>query len=279
MRVSLVQMTAVRNDKQANLDKMEQFIEKAAHDNASIICFPEMSITGYVRKMPYDVAESVKGPSVKRLSNLAIKHGITVLAGMAEKSDDSFYISHVTLHPDGMVEVYRKTHLGAREKKVFSQGEHIPIFNTHHEGKRVKFGVGICYDLHYPELVTSIAVQGARVIFAPHAAPIGGERRLHIWEKYLPARAYDNGVYVLSCNLVGHDGKKHFGGGIGVWNPRGENILRCDDENELMLMLDLDMNVFDKKYGMDKTAGFLEDRRVKLYLDSAGFKLQGDQIG
>ncbi len=279
MRVSLVQMTAVRNDKQANLMKMEKFIKKAANEKASIICFPEMSITGYLGKQPFDAAESLEGPSMKRLSQMAMDSGITVLAGIAEKSADAYYISHVTAHPDGNLEVYRKTHLGAREKKIFSAGETIPVFSAQNEGRKVKFGIGICYDLHYPELVTSVAVQGAKLVFAPHAIPIGGKRRLSIWEKYLPARAYDNGVYVLSCNLVGNDGKKHFGGGIGVWNPKGENILRCDDEKELMLMLDLDMDIFDKRSGMGKTPGFIEDRRVKLYLDSAGFKIEGESIG
>lgn len=279
MRVAMVQMTAIRNDKEANLLKMETFIKKASEENASIVCFPELSITGYSKREPSAAAEPVDGPSVQKLKSLAEEYHLTVLAGMAEALEDQVYISHLSIQPGENVEVYRKTHLGAREKKSFSQGQEIPVFNANIKGKKSKFGIGLCYDLHYPELVTSMAVQGAKIIFAPHAAPIGGVRRLAIWEKYMPARAYDNGVYVLACNLVGNDGKKHFGGGIGVWNPKGENILQCHDEKELMLMLDLDMDVFNKKNGMGKSTGFLEDRRVKLYLDSAGFIVEGDKLG
>lgn len=279
MRVAMVQMTAIRNDKKANLSKMETFIKRAHEENASIVCFPELSITGYSKKSPHHVAEPIDGPSVTHLQELSDEYGLTILAGMAEAVGDQVYISHLSIQPGEKIDVYRKTHLGAREKKSFTQGEEIPVFNTYIEGKKSKFGIGLCYDLHYPELVTSMAVQGAKVIFAPHAAPIGGVRRLAIWEKYMPARAYDNGVYVLACNLVGHDGKKHFGGGIGVWNPKGESILQCHDEKELMMMLDLDMDVFNRKNGMGKNAGFLEDRRVKLYLDSAGFVIDGERIG
>ncbi len=279
MRVAMVQMTAVRNDKEANLLKMETFVKKASEENASIVCFPELSITGYSKHDPSKVAETIDGPSVQKLKSLADEHKVTILAGMAESYNGQVFISHLSIQPGEEIEVYRKTHLGAREKKTFTQGHEIPVFNTNTSGRKSKFGIGLCYDLHYPELVTSMAVQGAKIIFAPHAAPIGGVRRLAIWEKYMPARAYDNGVYVLACNLVGNDGKKNFGGGIGVWNPKGESILKCHDEKELMLMLDLDMDVFSKKNGMGNTAGFLEDRRVKLYLDSAGFVIDGQKLG
>ena len=279
MRIALVQMTAIRNDKKANLDKMETFIKKASEENASIVCFPELSVTGYVKNQPDFVAESLEGPSVERLKTLAANFNITILAGMAEKEHKQAYISQMVIQPDGLVDVYRKTHLGAREKKTFTQGESVPVFNRNSEQKKSKFGIGLCYDLHYPDLVSSLALQGARIVFAPHALPIGGQRRLSIWDKYMPARAYDNGVFVLACNLVGHDGKKHFGGGMGVWNPKGENILRCCEEKELMMMLDLDMDIFSKKKSESNKIGYLDDRRVKLYLGSEGFAIDGSKIG
>ena len=279
MRIAMVQMTALRNEKELNLLKMEEFIKRASKEKASIICFPELSITGYVKKDPVINAESLDGHSLNRLKELSKTYDLTILAGLAELENDNVYISHVSIQPDSDIEVYRKTHLGAKEKKTFAQGDEIPVFQTLNEGKKSKYGIGLCYDLHYPELVTSMAVQGAKIVFAPHAVPIGGLRRLSIWEKYMPARAYDNGVYVLACNLVGNDGEKDFGGGIGVWNPKGECIIACHEEKELMMMLDLDLDIFSKKGGMGKTAGFLEDRRIKLYLDSAGFSIEGNQLG
>lgn len=279
MRIALIQMTAVRNDKKANLDKMETFIQKASEENASIICFPELSVTGYVKKAPEVVAESIDGSSVQKLKELAQLYNIIILAGMAEVYNNHYYISHVVVHPNEKVEVYRKTHLGAREKKTFIQGDATPVFNGNNDNRRSKFGIGLCYDLHYPELVSSLAVQGAKIVFAPHAVPIGGSRRLSIWDKYMPARAYDSGVYVLACNLVGNDGKKNFGGGMGVWNPKGENILRCSDEKELMMMLDLDMNVFSKNQSMGKTLDFPNNHKIKMYLESDGFIIAETKIG
>jgi len=279
MRIAMVQMTALRNEKELNLLKMEEFIKRASKEKASIICFPELSITGYVKKDPVINAESLDGHSLNRLKELSKTYDLTILAGLTEIENDNVYISHVSIQPDSDIEVYRKTHLGSKEKKTFTQGNEIPVFHTLIEGKKSKYGIGLCYDLHYPELVTSLAVQGAKIVFAPHAVPIGGLRRLAIWEKYMPARAYDNGVYVLACNLVGNDGEKDFGGGIGVWNPKGECIIACHEEKELMMMLDLDLDIFSKKGGMGKTAGFLEDRRIKLYLDSAGFSIEGNQLG
>jgi len=279
MRVALVQMTAIRNDKTANLDKMESFIEKASEDNASIVCFPEVSISGYSKQDPQQVAEAIDGPSVQRLSLLAEKFNISILAGLIEKYQNQFYITHVVIKPSAEVDAYRKNHLGAREKKTFTQGTSLPVFQNNKSGVKTKFGLGICYDLHYPELVTSLAVQGARIVFAPHAVPIGGTRRLSIWDKFMPARAYDNGVYLLACNLVGHDGKKHFGGGMGVWNPKGECIFKCSEEKEIIMILDLDMDVFNRKQNEDKTIGFLKDRHVKMYLGSEGFVVGSEKTG
>ncbi len=277
MRVAMVQMTAMRNDKETNLQKMETFIIKAAEENASIVCFPELSLTGYANKDPEKLAEAVTGPSVERLKQLAEEHNLTILAGMVELYSNDIYISHISVQPSGCTEVYRKTHLGAREKGYFAQGDQFPVFQMSPSDKNSKFGIGLCYDLHYPQLVSSFAVQGARIVFAPHAVPIGGRRRLSIWEKYMPARAYDNGVYVLACNLVGNDGKKDFGGGIGVWNPKGEKIMTCHDDKELMMMLDLDMDVFNKKGTLNETSSAVEERGVKLYLNSAGFSIDTEQ--
>ena len=198
MRVAMVQMTAIRNDKEANLLKMETFIKKASEENASIVCFPELSITGYSKRDPSTVAETVNGPSVQRLKALASRYNLTILAGMAELHEEQVFISHLSIQPGEEIEVYRKTHLGAREKISFSQGHEIPVFNTNISGKKSKFGIGLCYDLHYPELVTSMAVQGAKIIFAPHAAPIGGVRRLAIRKMKLSGKILLNSFIRIS---------------------------------------------------------------------------------
>jgi predicted amidohydrolase len=65
----------------------------------------------------------------------------------------------------------------------------------------LSFGIGLCWDWHFPEVATIYSLKGAEVLFAPHASPtIIGDRK-EIWLRYLCARAYDNSVYLVPATF------------------------------------------------------------------------------
>lgn len=272
-KIALAQINAIPSNKDLNLQKISKFVTEAAKEKAKIICFPELSTCGYHRNLPINLSENIMGFTSIKLLKMSKDKNIVIIAGMLEKDRNNTYITQVIAFPDGKIEKYRKTHLGKYERKKYSPGQNLPIFktkDTQYKVETVNFGIGICYDLHFPEVVSSLSIQGAHIIFAPHASPIPIKKRFEIWEKYMGARAYDNRVYLAACNLIGNNGYKKFGGGIGIWDPFGNLVKKYTKENEGILSFDVDFDILDNirknKSEHMKTPFFLKDRRTDLYL-------------
>ncbi|MCR6544871.1 nitrilase-related carbon-nitrogen hydrolase [Dehalobacterium formicoaceticum] len=266
-RIALAQMQAETGNVEGNLKKIAEFAEAAAEQKADMICFPELCITGYNKTKGLLIPEIVPGPSSEALQNLARRYGMVIMAGLPEVSPyDKPYIAQLVAFPDGRLLTYRKTHLGKSEIDGFTPGDDLPIFS----GEKAQFGIGICWDMHFPELSTVLALKGAEIIFAPHASPqIMGNRR-NSWLKYMPARAYDNGVYIAACNLVGSDGgEKEFCGGAMVLDPKGNVVAESFDEGENLLVVDLPGAPINKMRRQERkvmsASFFLDFRRPELY--------------
>lgn len=265
-RLALVQSAPVKGDAEANLAAMADWTERAAGQGAELVCFPELSVCGYSRTGVENLAEAVPGPSSRCLQNMAAKHRIAVLAGLIEQAGAHFYITHLVVCPDGKVWRYRKTHLGQREREVFKAGDALPVFTLDFgRDAPLKIAVGLCYDLHFPELAAAYAVQGAQLLLAPHASPHDGGQRLELWKRYLGARAYDNTLYVAACNHVQALKQGGYSGGMGVWDYRAGGLLAQRTEaGEGMLVADLDLAGLGRSRALGRTF-FLKDRRPELY--------------
>ncbi len=266
-RIALVQMQAETGNVKKNLQKITEFVLAAAEQRVDMICFPELCITGYNKSKGFLTPEKIPGSSSEVLRNLSRHTGMVIMAGLPEESTlEKPYIAHLVLFPDGRIATYRKTHLGKSETDGFMPGENLPVFS----GEMAQFGIGICWDMHFPELSTVLALKGAEIIFAPHASPrIMGNRRKS-WLKYLPARAYDNGVYIAACNLVGSDGSgKEFCGGAMVLDPKGNVVAEAFDVGENLLVVDLSADPINRMRQHERKvmsgSFFLDFRRPELY--------------
>jgi len=265
-RIALVQMDATQG-KEKNLEKIEAFAIRAAKNRAEIICFPELSITGYERKHPLPLAETIPGKSSTMVSTFSQTLQIIILAGLIEKVEDQLYITQIVAFPDGRVETYRKTHPGSNERAFFAKGNVLPVFHAKDvHGNRVTFAIGICYDMHFPEIAAVYSLKGTQILFSPHASPLGGERRITVWNRYLGARAYDNTLYVAACNHLGQDGIKAYGSGMGIWDPATAQLVKvCVDDKDAILYHDLDLASLVKKRRNKSKLFYLKDRRPDLY--------------
>ncbi|MDA8333914.1 MAG: nitrilase [Peptococcaceae bacterium] len=271
-RIALVQMRALTGRIEANLAGMEQFTAHAARSGADIICFPELSATGYARRPASLLAEEVPGKTAAALARMARTHGITVLAGLVEaggyppQAGQRPFITHLVCCPDGIVSGYRKTHLGRSERPFFSAGDDLPVFSL----PKARIAIAICWDMHFPEVAACLALKGAEIIFTPHASPeVSGDRR-ELWLKYLPARAYDNAAFVAACNLVGQvEGGRRFSGGLMVFDPRGRLLAEAGGPAEEMLVVDLPAQTLNEiRHGEARSMRqnfFLSFRRPELY--------------
>jgi predicted amidohydrolase len=185
-----------------NLKTIERLAREAAANGADIVCFPECSLTGYSldpeqgegSSLSLAVAESL-------LKDIAGELGLVILAGLAEDSGRGEpFITQMVVGPEGFIGVHRKTHLGPPEKGIYRAADAIETLSF--GGATV--GIQLCWETHFPEISTTMALRGAEILFCPHASPRGtGEEKFLSWLRHLPARAFDNGVFVVACNQVG----------------------------------------------------------------------------
>jgi predicted amidohydrolase len=224
-----------------------------------VIAFHECSITGYTfarslsKEQMLEVAEFVPdGESVRRLQDTARKFDIVILAGLFEKDhEDKIYKAYVCVDQTGLVAKYRKLHPFINP--FITPGDRYCVFELF----GWKCGILICYDNNIIENVRATNLLGADIIFMPHVTmctpstrPGAGFIDPKLWEnrendptslrlefdgmkgrdwlmKWLPARAYDNGVYLVFSNPIGMDADQLKNGCSMIIDPFGDIIAEC----------------------------------------------------
>jgi predicted amidohydrolase len=264
LRMALAVVEAPVGRIRENLDRITHWTETAAKQGAKLICFPEMSITGYsTRGEMKQLAQPIPGPATNRVSALARRLGIAILAGLAESdSEGSLFASHVVASPDGGLQVYRKIHIAPPEAQTFSRGRSAALF----EIKGLHFGIQLCYDAHFPELATQMALKGADMILLPHASPRGTpDEKLRSWMRHLSARAFDNGLFIAAVNQTGDNGLGlQFPGVSVVIGPDGEILHQDTTGREGLLLADLSQDRLNR-VRRHPMRYFLPNRRPDIY--------------
>ena len=246
-----------------NLHTLEQYARQAKNLGCSALCFPECFLTGYLPKEAAEYSISITDDEdtlarpLKTIRNLAMELSMDLLVGFMESQEDEtprYYITHGIFLSDGSIRYYRKSHLGAREATVFTPGNALDVFTL---SSGIKAGMQICVETHFNDITQTLSLKGAQLIFAPHAVPRAAGDRKKLWSKYIPARSYDNSVYMACCNQW--DSEK-FGGGILVTDAKGEVLVSEFEDKPAMAVFSLDPEKFSRKYY------FPDKRRTALYL-------------
>ncbi len=239
IRIAAVTCCCPVGEIQYNLHRTIHYTQQARAAGAQLVCFPELNITGYQNHADMAaIAQPYPGPVTRQLSSLAEKSQITILAGMAENNPGGLpFASHIILWPDGRTDIYRKLHLAPNEQPFYGLGDTVPVFKS----DRASIGIQLCYDGHFPELSSAMTAKGVEIIFMPHASPRTDAATKHqSWMRHMPARAYDNSVFVVACNQLGDNGKGlNFPGNALVLNPSGKILKKRLNNEEGMLIADL----------------------------------------
>lgn len=265
IRIALVACRSVTGDTTGNLAGIKHWAAAAKQQGAELVCFPELSATGYHIREPIGAAaETIPGPASEFIAQISATHNISILAGIAEKSGSKIYASHILAKPDtGVAGVYRKLHLGPPEQKVFTRGTKIPpLFQT----RGLCLGVQLCYDAHFPGLSTKMAVNGADILFIPHASPGNSpEDKMASWMRHLTARAFDNSVYVAAVNAAKDNGcGLCFPAVAMLISPEGKVIDSYAGMDENMLVADLSLDLL-QAVRAHPMKYFLPNQRPDLY--------------
>lgn len=246
MRVAVCQLNA-RDDRAANLKAALSLLTRARDLGADFAVLPEyVDYLGRAAGLP--PPEPVDGEFGTFFASAARELGMWVLAGSFHEvgpTDGLTYNTSLVFDRSGsLAAVYRKIHLydveipgrvSYKESASVAPGSSLVALDL--EG--VQVGLSICYDLRFPELYRSLAVDGASVLVVP-AAFMMHTGRDH-WEVLLRARAIENQCYVLAAAQIGdHDpGRTCFGRSM-VVDPWGTVIAQAPDE-VTVVTADLDL--------------------------------------
>ena len=264
LKAAAVCMNAVPGEVEKNLNRIQSFVSKASAKGVSIICFPEFSVTGYFLERPGNAFnEQDSCEVIRRLTRMAQEAHLVLLAGMIEVTGRGKpFITQVAAGPAGLIGLYRKTHLAPTERDVYQAGEKIEVFSY----KNTTLGIQLCYEAHFPEISTIMAIMGADMIFIPHASPRGTpEEKLLSWLRHLSARAFDNSVFLVACNQVGETKEGlAFPGVACVLGPDGRVLARYAGQEEKILFAELKSDMLEK-IRLHRMKYFIPHRRPGLY--------------
>ena len=255
LKVAAAQFENKSGDKGYNLVVIERLAQKAAEAGAEVLSFHELCITGYtyLRHLSYeqllDLAEEVpSGPSTQRLIEISQTYGVALLAGLVERENGLLYNTYVCVDQQGFVARHRKLHPFINPH--LQPGNAYTVFDL----RGWTCGILICYDNNVIENVRATTLLGANLLFAPHVtmctpSPMPGRGFVdpQLWQnrekdpvslrlefdgpkgmrwlmRWLPARAYDNGIYVVFSNPIGMDDDQLKNGNPLILDPFGEVI-------------------------------------------------------
>lgn len=305
LKISTAQFENKSGDKRYNLSVIEQLAKNAAQVGSAVIAFHECSITGYTfarklsREQLLDLAEFIPdGPSVAKLTAIARQYDIVVLAGLFEKDqEDNVFKAYVCVDKNGLVAKHRKLHPFIN--KYVKAGDSYCVFDLH----GWKCGILICYDNNIIENVRATRLLGANVIFMPHVTmctpstrPGAGFVDPTLWTnreadptslrlefdgmkgrgwlmKWLPARAYDNGVYVVFSNPIGMDDDQLKNGCSMIIDPFGDILAECRSFENCFVTATITPEKLEHAGGNR----YINARRPDLYRDIIGQAHQSEQ--
>ncbi len=218
-RAAVVQTLAVLGDLEANIELLQRYTEEAVRQGARLIVFPECMNTGYLFDSEAhcrELAETLSGRYFSVMSELCKKHKVFIASGFTEfdPSDGKIYNSGLMLGSRGELLVhYHKQFLATHDQNWFEVGKNgSPVVDT----ELGRIGLLICFDGRIPEIARSLALQGAEVIV--DMANFFAMDQADMW---VPARAYENGVWVVAATKAGVERSIYYPGGSMIVSPRG----------------------------------------------------------
>ncbi len=305
LKISTAQFENRSGDKNYNLSVIEQLAQKAASEGSAVIAFHECSITGYTfarnlsKEQMLDLAEFIPdGESILKLTAIAKQYDIVILAGLFEKDENNYlYKAYVCVGKNGMIAKYRKLHPFI--SPYLTPGDHYCVFDLY----GWKCGILICYDNNIIENVRATTILGANIIFMPHVTmctpsprPGAGFVDPGLWVnrendptslrlefdgmkgrdwlmKWLPARAYDNSIYVVFSNPIGMDDDQLKNGCSMIIDPFGDVIAECRSFEDSFVTSAI---TFEKTI---QAGGhrYIKARRPELYRDIIGQDHKSEQ--
>lgn len=265
-KISICQMTVV-DDKKENIKKATDMIKTSKENNSDIIVLPEMFNCPYENSKFRSYSEDMNGETIKAISDASNKYSVTVIAGSIPELDDgNVYNTCFMFDKTGkIIAKHRKMHLFDidvpgrilfKESDILCAGNEITLADA----SFCKLGIGICYDVRFPEYLRLLSLKGAKIVVLPaNFNTVTGP--MH-WELLMRMRAVDNQIFVVAASTARNNNStyKSYGNSM-VVDPWG-NVLSRADEKEGIMYVDIDLELVDK---VRSELPLLKHRRTDVY--------------
>ena len=267
IKLSLCQMNVIDN-KEDNVKTASLMIDESVSKNADFIVLPEMFNCPYSNDKFIEYGEEEKNSyTLNKISLLAKKNNVYILAGsIPEKDNGKLYNTSYLFDKEGnIIAKHRKMHLfdidvkgkmTFKESDVLTAGDDITVADTEFG----KIGIGICYDIRFPELARLMVQEGALVLFYPGAFNMT-TGPAH-WELLFKTRALDNQVYCIGvAPALNEDASYHSFGHSIITGPWGD-VIAESDEKENLIISEIDLSEIKK---IREELPLLKNKRKDLY--------------
>jgi len=269
MKASIAQINPIFGNWQANLEKHVHFTDIAIRNGAELVIFPEMALTGYYLR---DLVPRLSiGPDFSILKPLLeMSKEIDIVTSFPERTSDFiFHIASVYLHRGKLVHLHRKVYLPINgmfeDLKDFKKGSEVKAFWV----KNFKCGMLICRDIWHLDTVTSLVLQGTKIIIAPSAVPLRsiGDKGPGIdsfIERTVRSYAEKGTCYFIFANRVGFEEGICFYGGSQVADPFGNIICKMNFLEEQLAFFTIEERRIEQRVSCLPLALEQEDYLEKL---------------
>ena len=238
-RAAVVQTLAKLGDFEHNIALMTAYVEDAVRQGAELVVLPECMDTGYLFDSAEHCAELAEtiadSPFVSAMAGLCKKHNIFIASGITEKDGDKIFNTGLMLDRSGEVAVhYHKQFLATHDQNWFEFGERgCPVADT----DIGRIGLLICFDGRIPEIARSLALQGAEVLV--DMANFFAMDQAEMWG---PARAYENGVWLVAATKAGYERSIYYPGGSMIADPEGRVVKMIPYDTHGIAVADINLN-------------------------------------
>ena len=233
-RISIAQVNPRLGDLKANLAMYQERIGHAVADQAQLLLFPELSLTGYMlRDTVPEVALKLDSREIKQL--MALSRKLPFVAGLVEESPDHRFFNSAVYFEDGEIRhVHRKVYLPTYgmfdEQRYFARGDRVRAFDS----KFGRLALLICEDLWHPSTIYLAALDGALAVLCPSASPLRGivdqqsqDDNARYWEMLNRVYAETYSLFMIYGNRCGFEDGVGFWGGSEIIDPFGERLAKA----------------------------------------------------
>ena len=219
---------------------LELVIRPLILNNADMLVFPELSVTGYEPDLAENLATNQDDTRLDDIQNLSDRNGITIGVGLPTKDESDVFVSMIIFQPNKERITYSKQYLYPPEEPIFKAGKNPLVLNFETE----VVSPAICYEISNKAHCEFAKRNKATLYIASVLSSING---IDADMKKLSDIAKHNDLVTFMANYVGESGGYKCAGKSSVWDTTGKLIGQLDSKTEGILIYDTETKEIVKK--------------------------------